>query len=222
MTLAQDTHKLTPEQIETLTNKYLYELFTLPFIELMRTVIKKGANASQKVEKTKFYRELDEHKRHLMTVSEGREAIDAVQHTMQINTVQKKGEVKTRTEVLAEQRIEKKTKKAGKDRIPKLFKEFYAKKAHQANVIKKDGKMVEVEYSKVCGMQNAIHLIFKNPKSEALYEFLADELKIAVDEIDYMGRNPFMINCTEFPSRPSFTLSMENLLSRKVRFDLAD
>jgi hypothetical protein len=123
---------------------------------------------------------------------------------MQIDTTvqQKKGEVKTRTEVLAEQRIEKKTKKAGgKDKIPKLFKEFYAKKAHQANFMKKGGKMVEVEYSKVYGMQNAIHLIFRNPKSEALYEFLANELKIAVDEIDYMGRNPFMINVTEFPTR---------------------
>lgn len=44
----------------------------------MRTVINRGANAGQKVDKTKFYRELDEHKRHLMTVNEGREAIDAV------------------------------------------------------------------------------------------------------------------------------------------------
>lgn len=67
--------------------------------------------------------------------------------------------------------------------------------------MKKGGKMVEVEYSKAFGLQNAIHLIFKNPKSEALYDFLADELKIPVDEIDYMGRNPFMINVTEFPTR---------------------
>lgn len=130
---------------------------------------------------------------------------------MQIDTTthQDRGEVKTRKEVMAEQRLEK---KKGKDKVPKLFKEFYAKKGHQANFMKKDGKMVEVEYSKAYGLQNSIHLFFKNPVSTALYEFLADELKIAVDDIDYMGRNPFMINCTEFPSRDKFFQAMENLL----------
>ena len=48
----------------------------------------------------------------------------------------------------------------------------------------KNGKMVEVEYSKQYGLQNAIHLFFTNPVSKILYEFLANELKIAVDEID--------------------------------------
>jgi len=41
-------------------------------------MIAKGADCHQKVGKTKFYRELDEHKRHLLTVNEGRQAVDAV------------------------------------------------------------------------------------------------------------------------------------------------
>lgn len=53
-----------------------------------------------KVGKTKFYRELDEHKRHLALVGESRDMINAV--NMQINTVQKKEDVKTRKEVIAE------------------------------------------------------------------------------------------------------------------------
>ena len=47
----------------------------MPFIELLKIMISKGANCHSKVDKTKFYRELDEHKRHLMTVNEGREAV---------------------------------------------------------------------------------------------------------------------------------------------------
>lgn len=124
--------------------------------------------------------------------------------------------------MIAEQRIEKKTKKSGHDKIPKLFKEFYAKKGHQANFMKVNGKMIEVEYSKVYGLQNAIHLIFNNPKSSALYNFLAGDLKIAVDDTDFMGRNPFMICVTQFPSNNTFFKSMEKLIERKVRFDLAD
>jgi len=86
----------------------------------------------------------------------------------------------------------------------------------------KNGKMVEVEYSKQYGLQNAIHLFFMNPVSKSLYEFLANELKIAVDEIDYNGRNPFMINCTEFPAILTFSEAMQDLLAKRVNFDLAD
>ena len=86
----------------------------------------------------------------------------------------------------------------------------------------KNGKMVEIEYSKQYGLQNAIHLFFTNPLSKNLYNFLANELRIAVDEIDYMGRNPFMINCTEFPARDFFFEAMEDLLAKRVNFDLAD
>jgi len=68
----------------------------------------------------------------------------------------------------------------------------------------KNGKIVEIEYSKQYGPQNGIHLFFANLLSKNVYDFLANELKIAVDEIDYMGRNPFMISCTEFSARDTF------------------
>lgn len=51
---------------------------------------------------------------------------------------------------------------------------------------------------------------------------MANDLEIQVDETDYMGRNPFMINCTKFAGKPEFSEAMESLLTRKVRFDLAD
>lgn len=67
-------------------------------------MISKGADPLMKVGKTKFYRELDEHKRHLALVGESRDMISAV--NMQINTMQKKENVKTRTEVLAERTLD--------------------------------------------------------------------------------------------------------------------
>jgi hypothetical protein len=74
----------------------------------------------------------------LLLVGEAREAVGAVQGEIQIDTVQKpvKGQVKTRKEVLAERRIEKKTKKSKadkqQDRIAKPLKEFYAKRGYLA------------------------------------------------------------------------------------------
>ena len=59
--------------------------------------------------------------------------------------------------------------------------------------MKVNGKDVEIEYSKEFGMQNAIHLLFRFP-AKSLYEFLVGKLKIAFDESDFLGRNPFMIN----------------------------
>jgi hypothetical protein len=55
--------------MQDLIKKYLYELFTLPFIELLKIFISKGADPHMKVGKTAFYRELDEHKRNLMLVN---------------------------------------------------------------------------------------------------------------------------------------------------------
>jgi hypothetical protein len=37
-----------------------------------------------------------------------------------------------------------------------------------------------------------------------------------------MGRNPFMINTAAFPTREKFFKTMDTLLARNVRFDLAD
>ena len=122
-------------------------------------MISKGADPLMKVGKTKFYRELDEHKRHMALVGESRDMINAV--NMQINTMQKKEDVKTRTEVLAERSLNNKGKKGTK--IDSLLKDFYAKKNHSAQFMKVNGKNVEIEYNKEYGMQNAIHLLFKHP-----------------------------------------------------------
>jgi len=62
-------------------------LITKPFIDFLQIIISKGSNPHQKVGKTKFYRELDEHKRHLLLVGEAREAVEAVQGEIQIDTV---------------------------------------------------------------------------------------------------------------------------------------
>jgi len=50
------------EIVKNLKLKFLRELFLHPFIDFMRQLIKKGANPHAKVEKIKFYRELDKHK----------------------------------------------------------------------------------------------------------------------------------------------------------------
>jgi cupin superfamily acireductone dioxygenase involved in methionine salvage len=110
---------------------YTYQLFTLPFIELLKFIISKGADPLMKVGKTKFYRELDEHKRHLAMVGESRDIVSAV--NMQINTMQKQEDVKTRNEVMAERQLGQKVKKGKKGpKIDNLLKEFYAKKNHSA------------------------------------------------------------------------------------------
>lgn len=87
--------------------------------------------------------------------------------------------------------------------------------------MKVNGKTIEIEYNKEFGLQNAIHLLFKHP-SHALFDFFADTLHIPIDETDYMGRNPFMINTAAFPSRIEFFKTMETLLKRNIRFDLPD
>jgi hypothetical protein len=50
----------------------------LPFIEFLKLIISKGADPLRKVDKTEFYRELDEHKKTLSLVSDAREGIAAV------------------------------------------------------------------------------------------------------------------------------------------------
>jgi ankyrin repeat protein len=55
-----------------------------------------------------------------------------------------------------------------------------------------------------------------------VFEFLVDKLNLAVDETDFMGRNPFMINVAAYPSRQTFGNTVEKLLQKGIRFDLAD
>jgi hypothetical protein len=58
-----------------LIKSYIKSLVTVPFIELLKVLIEKGANPHAKVDKIEFYRELDEHKRTIALVGEAREGI---------------------------------------------------------------------------------------------------------------------------------------------------
>lgn len=148
---------------------------------------------------------------------------------MQIDTNQRRVpvDVKTRQEVLAEQRVEKKDgKKLTKEerankRVSKVLKDFYAKKGHQAVFKRENGKLVEIEFDKEYGMQNAIHFVMRHC-SKTFFDFLVDELKTPVDEVDYQGRNPFMLSAISDPTKPNVTESLQRLLNMKVRFDIVD
>lgn len=129
-------------------------------------------------------------------------------------TVAKAG-IKTRSEVVAEQnyeqrakkqrRRERKRRKAGKngdvkkddaddakEQIKKQLREFYAKQKFTPSFETKDGRRVEIEYSKEYGQQNAMHLIMRNPHLWVVQYFL-NELDISFDEADFQGRTPFSI-----------------------------
>jgi capsule polysaccharide export protein KpsE/RkpR len=59
--------------------------------------------------------------------------------------------------------------------------------------MKVKGKKVEIEYIKDYGLQNALHLIMRQPDN-TMYKYLVDEVKVKFDEGDFLGRNPFMVN----------------------------
>jgi hypothetical protein len=90
---------LHEDKVKPLVQKYLESLITEPFIALLNLLVLKGANPHAKVDKNEFYRELDLHKRRIAMVGEAREGLSI------INT--KPETVKTRKEVLAEQKVEK-------------------------------------------------------------------------------------------------------------------
>lgn len=59
-------------------NKILVE----PFIEILKTLVKAGADPLVKVEKLEFYRELDKHKQKLLLVEETREGVQLVKEVV--------------------------------------------------------------------------------------------------------------------------------------------
>ena len=94
--------------------------------------------------------------------------------------------VKNRNEVLAEQKFEKahqksiRSKKGKEPEDPEKLKkkamhakvkEFYASKGFSPVFQKVDGKKVEVEYDAEYGLQNALHLIMRQP-NQTVYNYL--------------------------------------------------
>ena len=70
-------------------------------------------------------------------------------------------------------------------------------------------------------MQNSVHLVMRHC-SRTFFNFLVDELRTPVDEVDFMGRNPFMLNAISNPSKIQITDSVQRLLDMNVKFDLSD
>jgi hypothetical protein len=72
-------YSVPEDKMNELIAKYTEELITKPFIELLRILCSKGADAHAVVQKTAFYRDLDEHKRHMATVQQDQGAVQEVQ-----------------------------------------------------------------------------------------------------------------------------------------------
>ena len=58
--------------------------------------------------------------------------------------------------------------------------------------------------------------------AQELFKYLVEDLRVPVDEIDYKGRNPFMLYAQAHPNQTEITVPQQKLLSMKVKFDLAD
>lgn len=74
-----DQQSIPETKLQELMKTAVRDLFTLPFIAFLKQFVGKGADAHAKVDRLEFYRELDEHKRHMQVVGEGREAAALVQ-----------------------------------------------------------------------------------------------------------------------------------------------
>lgn len=58
--------------------------------------------------------------------------------------------------------------------------------------------------------------------SKTFFDFLVNNLHIPVDEVDFQGRNPFMLAVLSNPNQQHISESMQKLLDMNVRFDLSD
>lgn len=154
-----------------------------------------------------------------------------------------KAQIKTREEVVAEQKYEKKlSKKERKARkhggkkdaanddpndpqaqIKKQLKEFYAKQSFTPKYEKKDGKTVEIEYNKDSGLQNAMHIIMKHPNLWIVQYFL-NQLNLDFDSLDYKKRTPFSIGIDYQISRALTVMdsTVSLLMERGVNIDSPD
>ena len=65
-------------EFERLKNSYYDSLIVVPFIELLKSLVKIGADPKATVDKLEFYRELDKHKQHLVLVQDQREGLNVV------------------------------------------------------------------------------------------------------------------------------------------------
>ena len=223
------------------------KLISEPMLALIHFMAERGADVHAKVEKVEFYRKLDEHKKHLLVLHEQRGSVQAVQDTLmrdeqaQIIDTTSAGQnraVKTRDEVLAEQRFErrnerknKKNKKKGAQADPndprvwakKQLREFYSKQGHTPTYKTVDGKQVEVEYDKEHGLQGLLHLAMKAPRANWLMQALLD-MGVERDGLDYQKRSPFFIGIDQHiaAGKDELPKSLQKLMDEGVNIDCAD
>ena len=211
---------MDPTKERELVYRFFYTLIIQPFVNFLKAIVDKGADPHATVQKLSFYRKLDEHMKHLQNVSEQRDAQAVVQDVLMSDEQRQRVDtdgsnrlqmidtgrsnnhnqpvaVKKRTEVLAEQRFEKKAHKSRKNRdkkessnpndpkaqLKKQIKEFYAKHGHTPRYEKKGGKNVEIEYSKDFGKQNALHIIMREP-ALWIVQYFINELSLEMDGAD--------------------------------------
>ena len=105
----------------------------------------------------------------------------------------------------------------------KQLKEFYAKHGYTPKYEKRDGKSVEIEYSKKYGQQNAMHILMRDPNLWVV-QFLLNELNLEHDTLDYRQRTPFSLGIDYQISEEMTEMdpSVSLLLERGVKVDVAD
>jgi len=242
---------LSPERKRQVEAEFIERLIEKPMTEFIQLLVERGCNPHATVQKLEFYRKLDEHKQHLLMMAEQRSTVQAVQDTlmqsepMQIDTTgsrvqagsgnREERKVKTRTEVLAEQKYERKLArkarkkgKAEKDpndprtQLRKKLKDFYAQQGFTPQFKTENGRQVEIEYDKEHGLKNAFHIAMAHPQL-----WLTDlllRIGIDCDTPDFKNRTPFNVGIDFLIARqqPSLDASLEKLISKGVNIDYAD
>jgi ankyrin repeat protein len=64
-------------------------------------------------------------------------------------------------------------------------------------------------------------LIFRHPQ-KTLFDFLVKELKTPIDELDYQGRTPFLINVLANPNQSPEDEIVKYMLGMNLKFELTD
>ena len=70
-------------------------------------------------------------------------------------------------------------------------------------------------------MQNSVHFVLRHPK-KTLFQYLVEELKTPIDEIDYQGRTPFLINVLARPNQSPDDEIVKYMLGMNLKFETID
>ena len=140
---------ISEDRRKAIETQLFMQLISEPVLQMIKLLKDHGADVNATVQKLEFYRKLDEHKKHLLVLHEQQGSVQAVQNTLmndgqgvQIDTSGQTNAVKTRDEVIAEQKFERrqerrrrKGQKVEDPNDPKVWakrqlKQFYAKQGY--------------------------------------------------------------------------------------------